>query len=116
MDEKTLQALTALAEKLGTTAEYLWAALMRQAFISSVINLLSLIGMAALLIWWARFVNKKTSPSNEERYGEWEGAAWIAVIVPTVIFVLIAITNLPTIFSGFLNPEYWALMRVMSFR
>ena len=31
MDDKTLQALTALANKLGTTAEYLWGVLLRQA-------------------------------------------------------------------------------------
>jgi hypothetical protein len=38
MDDKTFQALTNLATKLGTTAEHMWGVLLRQAPITGVID------------------------------------------------------------------------------
>lgn len=40
MNEQVLALLTQLAEKLGTTVEHLWSVLVKQAFISTTVNLL----------------------------------------------------------------------------
>ena len=80
MDQTTLTALTALAEKLGTTAEYLWGVLLRQAPISGLTDLAVMIGMVLFTAFWAAVVLKKTTkprPTKDEPYPrrEWEDEA-----------------------------------------
>ena len=121
MDEKTLQALTALAMKLGTTVEYLWGVLVKQAPISGVTDLL-LIGIwVTLATLWVRFViNKTTRPKTPDRgsreYPEWEGEAkffaWLSVFVAVGVTVLAVSSSIPTAIAALFNPEYWAFRQV----
>lgn len=60
MNEGTERLLTQLAEKLGTTTEYLWAVLLKQAPIDAIGQLVSIvlfacltgIGLKAFFILW----------------------------------------------------------------
>lgn len=112
MDDKTLQALTVLANKLGTTAEYLWGVLVRQAPISATIDLL-VMAVWALLIWaWFRFVLRKTA----EDWARDEAAvafAWGSVCVAVLLYVLIVGLGISQTLSALLNPEYWALKQIL---
>jgi len=123
MDEKTLQALTALAEKLGTTAEYLWGVLLKQAPIAGVTNLLEMAAWIAAVVMWFRFVQTKTTrqpATDSDRYPKaaWNdelgvGMAWASVLVIAVIVAVIIGSGLSTTVAALFNPEYWALKQVL---
>ena len=120
MDDKTIQAITVLAEKLGTTAEYLWGTLLLQAKISGCIGICSVVIFTISLIVLTRFVYKKTNILVEKKYGEypqWEDekafGAWSAVAFAWIIEIAICIDVLPMAIYGLLNPGYWALAQVL---
>lgn len=122
MDEKTLQALTALANKLGTTAEYLWGVLVKQAPITGVIDLVLMAALVLLTVMWCRFVMRKTTapkPTEEDRYphADWEEedaiAAWLSAGVLVSFTVLIVMLHLATAMTALVNPEYWALRQIL---
>lgn len=122
MDDKTMQALTALANKLGITAEYLWGVLLKQAPITGLIDLLVMSAWIYAVVMWFRFVQRKTttpSPTNENRFPrpEWGdqfgvGIAWASVFVLGVIVALVIGNCLSITVSALENPEYWALKQI----
>lgn len=124
MDDKTLQALTLLAEKLSTTTEHLWAVLIRQAYIDGWLTIASLIVLTILCVVMLRFVIRKTTaPGTKDKYGmplkaEWyeEGAfaAWTVAGIASTIVILLVIEGLPTAISALINPEYWALKQILA--
>ena len=123
MDERTAHALVELAEKLGTTSEYLWAALLRQAPIAGLLNLIVSIMWVAGAVWWFRFVRKKTTEPGLLEHGghqipEWDDGAgvalaWASVFAFSVIVPNIVGDSLPLIVAGLVNPEYWALRQIL---
>ena len=115
MDDKTLQTLTALANKLGTTAEYLWSVLLKQAPITGVTDLLLLIALVLGTAIWARTVYVNTSEEEWEKRWQDDTApiAWISVAVLFVITLILVTSNLSMVFAALFNPEYWALKQVL---
>lgn len=122
MNDKTLTALTALAQKLGTTAEYLWGVLLKQAPITGTINLIIMVVSVVVGVWWFRFVQRKTTvpPSTAENAcssAEWEnegaGIAWISVFIAGLLMALVVVLGLPSVVAAFLNPEYWVLQQIL---
>ena len=116
MDEKTETLIRALAEKLGTTAEHLWMALVKQAPITAAVDLLVLIGWAAACFWVVKKVAQKTKEPSDG-YAEWRGEgaffAWAGAAMLCGLTLLIGGASLSGIVAGFVNPEYWALKEVM---
>ena len=123
MDDKTLQALTTLAAKLGTTAEYLWGVLLRQAPITGAVDLLVCAAWIVGLLAWARFVNRKTTTpprTEDDRHpcAEWSdetgvAIAWASVVLAGGIAALVIGSNLSNIVAALANPEYWALKQIL---
>ena len=122
MDDKTLQALTALAAKLGTTAEYLWGVLLRQAPITGAIDLAVMAAWVAMAMFLIRLVRRKTTTpakTDEDRYpsAEWsdEGAAfaWAGAVAFALLVALIVGSELSSVVAALLNPEYWALKQIL---
>lgn len=122
MDDKTLQALTVLANKLGTTAEYLWGVLVRQAPITGVIDLCLTVGLLFAAACWYRFVKAKTTKppkTEEDRHPEadWhdEGKffGWISVALLCAIVGVVVVSTLSTTVAALVNPEYWALRQLL---
>ena len=122
MDDKTLSALTALAQKLGTTAEYLWGVLLKQAPITGAIDLAVMAAWIAAVVWWFRFVQRKTAEPTataENKYpsAQWvqEDAvlAWCSVALSGLLTALIVGTSLSSTVAALLNPEYWALKQIL---
>lgn len=107
MNNETLQMLTALAEKLGTTAEYLLGVLVKQAPISGVLSLLFMIFWISATVFWFSFVKKKTT--DDDWYGDGVFFAWASVFILGVISICVSTCAIESIASAFLNPEYWAL-------
>ena len=112
-----MENLTALLEKLalklGVAVDVLWAALMRQAVVSSICDLIWMAALAyglTLVIKYVRLCHSKV----EDR--TWDEIAWLpCAMVCLVAFglVIATIASLPMTFAGFFNPEYWALMKII---
>ena len=122
MDDKTLQALTALANKLGTTAEYLWGVLLRQAPLTGTIDLMLNFAWVIGAVLWCRFVVRKTTPKkltddDQHPYAEWTDEAaffsWAAAVAIVLIAGLVVSGSLRTTVAALANPEYWALRQIL---
>jgi hypothetical protein len=106
--------LEKLAQQLGTTTEYLWKVLIKQAPIDGIVS----IGQYVLLViaaiyWWKLAMWAKTKAHEKDYNGETyyilpgiTGAALTALIV-------LAFLGLPNTVAAFLNPEYWAFQKVL---
>jgi uncharacterized membrane protein len=117
---ETTELLKVLADKLGTTSEYLWGVLLSQAPISATVNLLLLL---LAIVGWVVFYRahkylSKEIPDNRYRYTRYQenDAAPVIMIIAGVVLVvysLIMICSIESIVAGYFNPEYWALNKVL---
>jgi hypothetical protein len=117
MDQKTLEALQALAAKLGTTAEYLWIVMVRQARLLIIADLavIACLVFALVLIFRqmrqlrARFT--EMTLRNQDPTIEYLAAfgLWILIVAcgGIVIFMI------PDLMTKIFNPEYWALQQIL---
>lgn len=113
MEEKILVAVTALASKLGVTAEKLWGVLLKQAPVSGATDLFIVAAWVLGSIVWVRFVWHKTISGDQ-----WEDPfvgilAWGAAVIFLIIAAVMLNTELEYIVSAFVNPEYWALRQIL---
>lgn len=110
MKNETTILLEKLAAQMGTTAEYLWAVLIRQAPISATVDLV--LALIFLTITWlyVRFGIKKWQRIYDEDWGLGYAAGGIIV----VILFFCAIISIPGIINGYMSPEYWALKEVLN--
>lgn len=125
MNEQSLAVLKQLADKLGTTIEYLWGALLKQAPIHATIDLIGVLVVLCAATVWTLVVRNKTKERPHPRYPddrdrtitEWshEGAVigWAGAVVMWLLLFGVVMENLPMILAGYFNPEYWALMQVV---
>ena len=108
-----MKELEVLASKLGVAVELLWEALLRQAIINGIVDLIFyiLIGCSiypAILLW--KWIYKKVENDNwDEIAYAWPG------LLSVVLFILILAAFLSSYMTvaSFLNPEYWALDRIL---
>ena len=121
MDDKTLQALTVLAEKLGTTAEYLWGVLLKQAPITGAIDLAIMAAWVAMAWLWCRFVLRKTTApkaTDDAPYpkADWREEAaffsWLSAVALVGVTALIVSSSFAMAVAALVNPEYWALRQI----
>jgi hypothetical protein len=117
--ENLTELLRELAEKLGTTTEYLWEVMIRQAYISATLNLLYVIFFIVytIAIWKVHLYLLKTSDDESySRYDDYEENATIPMITCLMLWLGLAIglfLAIPVIFYGYMNPEYWALQQIL---
>lgn len=114
MDDKTLAFLQALAAKLGTTAEYLWGVLLRQAPISGGIT------PALIVLAWAAIIGGMRYTHNKVKRREWHAdgeavPAFVILGVCSIFAVLGTSFESRDAITAIINPEYWALKQVLSF-
>jgi hypothetical protein len=107
--DKVISALTALAQKLGTTAEKLWPVLVQQQRLEAIVTacVLAIIFIIGSLILfkirkepWGDGKGDPTCP-----YGIW---AIICIVVMSAAFI-VTICCSQWMVTCILNPEYWAL-------
>jgi hypothetical protein len=115
MNEQTTKLLEALAAKLGTTAEYLWTVLLRQAWISAIEDVLQYLVVASLPYFMWKFHKRMKATmeggylSNDEEKWLIVGVCWFVVAV----IVFWAFLCIPDTITKLVNPEYWALSEVL---
>lgn len=108
--ENLTNLLEKLAEKLGTTVEFLWGVLVKQAHIIAYINL-SVAGLFFLLMIYGLFRLMKDPPTpipNDEMY-----APHVVGIILLIVGVVVVLVTGISGFVALLNPEYWALRKVL---
>ena len=120
MNEQTEKLIEQLAQKLGTTADYLWSVLLRQAHISAITDLiyLALLIIVGVVIFKAhkKFFSKEKGSFNYYDYNSGELLIAIMGLVSLVwamVFV-VCLFSIGDIINGFFSPEYWALEKVLS--
>lgn len=104
MNDETLKLIDKLADKLGTTAEKLFAIMVKQAPLSGAIQVLLfliLVGIAVFLLWKAI---KSKSWDIEPRciLGFVSGVMLVALVIT-------ALCGADVVLASFFNPEYWAV-------
>lgn len=112
MNEQTNQLLRELAEKLGTTSEYLWQVLVKQAHIYAWTMIICggipfLIGVVVAL-----WVVKKVK-GNKGKTEEWHFWVFAAALTISAISLVGMLINSQMIIAGLFNPEYWALKQIL---
>ena len=119
MNEQTIKMLEDLARSLGTTAEYLWEIMVRQAPINSFINLLLLIFSIILGYVLIRlhidFLKEDETGFNS--YENKEDVLGIPMLFGFAVWLgvfMYSIFSIRSTINGFINPEYWALNEILN--
>ncbi len=111
MNEKTEVLLRELAEKFGTTTEYLWEILVRQAPISGTIGIISHIAIVCALLFFFFFLPRSGIKETDECL---YALLWVAGACAAIIFSVGILCDLPSHIIAIVNPEYWALKQILS--
>lgn len=124
MNEQTTKLLETLANKMGTTVEYLWSVLIKQAPIEASILLLqfSIWGILGFLLYKTHIKFSQQREKEDEHYtrsiyNKYGDTAGIPMLLGLTLWVVIAIMcffSIEDVINGFFNPEYWALQKVLS--
>ena len=110
MNKETIEILRVLADKLGTTSEYLWQALITQAFIYGSLELFFLVVLLGGSAWWVKFARHKIKEFDCYRdYELLELSIWVAVL----LCAFLAPFSIYGAVTAFINPEYWALREIL---
>ncbi len=121
MENKLIEQL---ATKLGTTVEFLWGILIKQAFVSACFSL----GYVLFVIIYGVIIFKlhlkfSNETVKETKYGKDTVCDYDndSFIIPMVVFFTIwvgfaigALCSIYNVFLGFFNPEYWALNEILN--
>lgn len=113
MNEKLQNALIQLAEKLGTTVEYLFSIMIRQALTQGITNLVVAFIMVLSVTWLFKLLKTDIDELTNEQDIKF-------TICLAMAGVLIATTGFYTLFSlqetitCFTNPEFWALEQILN--
>lgn len=115
LTNEVLKRIDALAAKLGTTGEYLWTVLVRQARVEAIQNIVTVI-LSAIVIAVSIAVLKWGIRREVEN--DWWGepgniTAIIASVTLAIVCTVIIIQLSNAIPTLLMNPEYWALKQVL---
>lgn len=119
MNEQTTKLLEQLANKLGTTSEYLWDILIKQGPIDSTITLIqfALIIIYGIILYRLHIKFSKETESENSAYSNDEGYIILPMVfgfIVFIVFVIGAFFEIPSVFCGYFNPEYWALREILN--
>lgn len=115
MNKETTELLNQLAIKLGTTIEHLWEILIRQAFISGIIDIFQYICIGVASYYFIKY-HYKISKNNKMDEGYDNGGVFVMMLTIGAILGIISIVAFFSIhdtITGFINPEYWALDKIL---
>ncbi len=123
MNEQTTKLIEQLAQKMGTTTEYLWSVLLKQAPIDATITLFQTICVMLFgcILWkiHKRLLKKDSEDKySETGYEKHEEGVIIPMLVAVIIFLILFIACFfcfSDIINGYFNPEYWALRRILNY-
>ena len=107
--EVVTTSLQPLADKLGTNGQYIWGLQVKQAYVDGSIALVGLLFGLAIVVLTV-FLNLKYY--NDDEYYDFN--FWVIVsIIPIIIGVSFIYSTIVTVFTSFINPEYYALQQLI---
>ncbi len=113
MNEQTIKLIEQLAQKLGTTSEYLWGVLLLQAKVAAIEGLMfSCITLAYLVFYTLKIMNKKSFLYDGDEDLTFVGFA-ASLIAAVSAFVLVF--SISETITAIFNPEYYALKIILRF-
>lgn len=120
MNEQTIQLINQIAEKIGTKAEHLYAALIRQAYISAITDCVAFTIVLTLAFIWVKLHIKFTKPIKgnkfkESAYGKYKESIIIPMCLSAILIVAALsyyISNIGSTISGFINPDYFVIQKL----
>lgn len=113
MKNETAQLLEKIAEKLGTTTEYLWAILIKQAYIDAMTTLFQFVGIVVVSVLLYR-LHKRLEATEQYDDSEVKGILMLGSTAVMGLVILVAFFQIPSVINGFFHPEYWALEEVLN--
>ena len=117
MTDQIMEILRVLAEKFGTTTEFLWGIMVRQAYVVGISQILAFV-MAGLFVFaWNRYVWSIRLPEDpqEDRGGDKTfGIMMVRLfgVVGACMWAMMFLCGLTEITTALFNPEYWAIKQV----
>lgn len=119
MNEKLNNVLAELATKMGTTVQYLWGILIKQAYVTIWVDIAQIVGV--VLYWLLLYKLHKWFAKEPEHglsiYEEHEALPYLFMIVLGIIgavfTIAVLMVNITEILTASINPEYWALDQVL---
>ena len=105
MNEQLTTLLETLSGKLGVATEVLWGALLRQAPISSITNIVVLVLLSVLVVFAVIWLSKQEVDECNP--------IWFLVFCASVATLIAFFTTVEKTIAGFINPEYWALSKIL---
>ena len=121
MNEQTQKLIEQLANKFGTTSEYLWSVLVKQAPITATIELIQTILL--LFVGWILYkvhIKLLSQPPKQDYwksyYEKYDAGAIAPMALITLgwgVLMMVCFCAFSTILSGLFNPEFWALDYIM---
>lgn len=117
MNESTAKLIEQLAQKLGTTSEYLWGMLLRQAPIDATFHIIYLL-LALFGSWWLWRLHCKLSHETEEEYSHYHSNELSPIFMTGAAAVLLMmdivfIYDIKNAYNGFFNPDFWAVNYIL---
>lgn len=117
MNDQTAKLIEQLAAKLGTTSEYLWSILLRQAPISATIMLIQIIIVLLIGLGLWRAHKHFNNSDNDMCYNDSDGGLEVFMTVGCVVYAFLFVGCLfcvDRIINGYFNPEFWALNYILN--
>ncbi len=121
MDEKTEKLLRELAQKLGTTAEYLWTVLLNQAKYSAIISAIQMAIMVAI-IFYTIILHIRFSKKDSIGWSQYDKKPELLIMpmmlagAADVIMLIMFMVGINEVMTAIFNPEYWALQRIFDMK
>lgn len=117
MNENTTQLLEKLADKLGTTSEYLWGVLLSQAPVDAIITTIQIALIAVATMAYSKLLSRHIKSADDYSSGDDVYFAKSIIFgitgVLLIFFVFAAFFAIDNVINGFFNPEYWALNQIL---
>ena len=107
--EVVTTALQPLAEKLGTTAQYIWGLQVKQAYIDGFVALSGLLLGIGLLIVAFRVFKSFYHCRLEDEYDKFEVEKLTCILMFSLVGLLFLFLNFSTTVECFINPHHHAL-------
>lgn len=106
--DRAFDMLEIMAKKLGTTTEYLWKILVKQAYVNAIWSIIQIAALFPIFLVLQHVQNSMPNVFQKDHDTE-----TLVMCIAWLFYGMYAIastySNLEDFINGFFNPEYWAL-------
>ena len=115
--EELTKLLEVLAQQLGTTTEYLWTVLIKQAMFAGITDIIFTLVVIVITVFFFKWIKwSRNNWKDKYYYNDLEPLFYTGLVIGSIaLFVcyMIIFIGLHVTLAAFFNPEYWALNRIL---